>query len=66
MADALKAEGNKAFAAKDFEEAVYVSLVWDMNRQQLIAFVVKSSPQRLRSNPRTMFYIQIDLEPTLP
>jgi hypothetical protein len=24
MADALKAEGNKAFAAKNFEEAVYV------------------------------------------
>jgi hypothetical protein len=25
MADALKAEGNKAFAAKNFEEAMYVS-----------------------------------------
>lgn len=24
MADALKAEGNKAFAAKNFQEAVYV------------------------------------------
>jgi hypothetical protein len=24
MADALKAEGNKAFAAKNFEEAAYV------------------------------------------
>ena len=24
MADALKAEGNKAFAAKDFKTAVYV------------------------------------------
>ena len=26
MADALKAEGNKAFAGKNFEEAVYVCL----------------------------------------
>jgi hypothetical protein len=30
MADALKAEGNKAFAAKNFEEAmcVFFNLVW--------------------------------------
>jgi len=30
MADALKAEGNKAFAAKDFDKAVYVRFIRSM------------------------------------
>jgi hypothetical protein len=31
MADALKAEGNKAFAAKNFDEAMYVQAATEPN-----------------------------------
>ena len=61
-ADALKAEGNKAFAAKQFDEAVYVELevVLCPTTDALLA---QSSEKPLSSNPQITSYIQTDLEP---
>lgn len=60
MADALKAEGNKAFAAKNFDEAVYAVLLLVFDSQSSHQTVSNShKPSSL--SQRTMFCILTDL-----
>ncbi|PWY62750.1 hypothetical protein BO83DRAFT_383174 [Aspergillus eucalypticola CBS 122712] len=66
MADALKAEGNKAFSAKDYATAVYVSFSPGLPRLQKRLGgsqpwtaadwpIVRSSPKLSKSSPQTTF-----------
>jgi len=61
MADALKAEGNKAFAEKKFEEAMYVPIKYSLRFLiALLKFQATNSPKLLSWNLQIMFFTPTD------
>lgn len=56
MADALKAEGNKAFSAKDYPTAMYVPYPAFDDVRNADDATVRNSLKPLPSNPKTISY----------